>query len=196
MSNPKIRPNRWYYALPILIFIFGMIIFFVISLSSIIDKNTRVVIPGKSDIVLKDTGTYTIYNEYRSVIDGKIYYTPQDISGLQCRLISKGTGESINIYPPRGYSKYTFGSYEGVSVFSFNIEQPGVYELSGEYPAGKGGSEMVLSVSHGSGGEFIVTLFIAMFEMFASFIVSVVLFIIILMKRQKAIKALGEAGSK
>ena len=40
----------------------------------------QIVVPGSSDITLPQPGEYTIFYEYRSMVDNRIYSTDQDIS--------------------------------------------------------------------------------------------------------------------
>jgi hypothetical protein len=42
---------------------------------------TRVVCPSASSVTLTDTGSYTIFYERRSTVDGQVFDTPESLEG-------------------------------------------------------------------------------------------------------------------
>ena len=121
------KASIWYYAVAALVFLAGLG-WFVVSLGSLDDALTQVIIPGQSELTLTDPGEYAIYHEYRSVVAGKIYSTVQeDISGLRYSLTSKATGEEIRLSRPSTRSTYSLsgpaGVREGVSMLQLLSSQ-------------------------------------------------------------------------
>jgi hypothetical protein len=193
MSNQDIKPSRWYYGLAIVFFIIGeslFTLFLLNSLSGLTDGLTQVVVPVKSEIILPETGKYTIFYEYQSVLGDRLYFTGESLSGLQCTLTSKVTGYRIALSRPLTRSTYSFGGRKGVSVLEFNIDQPGIYEFSASYPKGQGGPEVVLAMGRGFMRKLIGTIFGGLAIFFGSGAIAIAIIVATLLKRQKARKQL------
>ena len=186
-----IRPSRWYYALAVLIFVTGVCLFVLILFQFLPEfVVVRVVVPGQSDIELSKAGTYTIFHEYRSLVDGKFYNTTRGLSGLRCRVTSSAMGTAIPLSEPSMTSSYAFGSRAGVSVLKFSIEQPGIYKLSAEYPPGQAGPEGVLTVGQGLAKGIGTALVVFFGSMTGGIIVAVVTSV----KRRKAKRQMITTG--
>src|SRR3989337_1895065 len=109
VANQNRKPSRVFYVIGFAIIIIGIPLFAILVFSSINniidDRNLTVsgdndlvqlVVPERADIRLEKTGKYTIYHEYRSVIDNRVYARyPQEISGLEIVVLSKATGTPI-----------------------------------------------------------------------------------------------------
>jgi len=103
MNGKSIKPSKWYYGLAALVAIIGIIIFVVFlfnAISSMTKGMTQIVVPGHGSVALEKAGTYTIYYEYLSVIGNKVYATDQNLSGLECVVIEKATGQRIELSAP------------------------------------------------------------------------------------------------
>jgi hypothetical protein len=193
MSNQDIKPSRWYYGLAIVVFIIGeslFILFLLNSLRGLTDGLTQVVVPVKSEIMLPETGKYTIFYEYQSVLGDRLYFTGESLSGLHCTLTSKVTGYRIALSRPLARSTYSFGGRKGVSVLEFNIDQPGTYEFSASYPKGQEGPEVVLAMGRGFMRKLIGTIFGGLAIFFGSGAIAIAIIVATLLKRQKARKQL------
>lgn len=94
--------------------------------------------PSRSDITLSQTGKYTIFYEYRSVVGNRVYSTGQDIPSIQINLVSRDVGSEIPLSNTSMNSTYTVGSRSGIGLFDFTVDKPGIYELSASYPAVQG----------------------------------------------------------
>ena len=160
MSEKKINPSRWYYAVAFLIPIFacvGTALFVHQSLPNLpgaledvgIQNLTQVLIPGSKEIDFPKAGAYAVYYEYRSVIENVQYvrgnYPPQ----LDCQLISKTTGKDVELV--HNYIEgniYTTQNEErvGVHIMSITIENPGTYKFTCQYPGNKTSPKIVLAV--------------------------------------------------
>lgn len=66
----------------------------------------QIVVPASSDITLPQPGEYTIFYEYRSMVDNRIYSTDQDIPGIIVNIVSKDTGDEIALSTPTKSSTY------------------------------------------------------------------------------------------
>ncbi|MBI4165635.1 MAG: hypothetical protein HY508_07880 [Acidobacteria bacterium] len=150
----EIRPGRWLYGLAAVIFVAGWAMFAIVlwkSLSGLDEGLQQVVVPGTAELNLAKPGSYTIFHEHESVVGSRIYSGSETVSGLECSLRSKATGAAVKLSRSTANTHYSTGGRSGVSFLEFRIEQPGVYELSAEYPEGKEGPEIVLAVGQGVG---------------------------------------------
>lgn len=193
MSNQYMKPSRWYYGLAIVIFIIGVSLFTLFLFNSLIgltEALTQVVVPVNSDILLPETGKYTIFYEYQSVVGDKLYFTGEKLSGLQCTLTSKVTGYRVALSRPLTRSTYSLGGRKGVSVLEFNIDQPGIYEFSASYPGGHEGPEVVLAMGQGFLKNLMGTIFSGLAIFFGSGAIAIAIIVVTLLKRQKAKKQL------
>jgi hypothetical protein len=184
-------PGRGYFALGGAVLVAGCVYFGVFlwqNISRIGENLTQVVVPGKSQLALSEPGKYTIFYEYQSVVGNKVYSTRQDLSGLKCSLVSKDTGTGIALSPSTLNSRYSLGSRSGVSVFDFQIERPGTYELSAEYSRDQEGPEVVLAVGRGFAEGIFRTVAQGLGILFGSIALGVGIIVVTLVKRDKARK--------
>lgn len=166
------------------------------GISSLGSEMQQVVVPGESDLQLLEAGEYTIFYENQSVVDGRIYSTDEDIPGLQIEVKNKTTGMKVEAYSPKGSFSYSFGGRSGRSVLAFNIEQPGIYELSAGYPVGTNGPQAVLAVGHGLAGNIVSGIMLPMALFFGSIAVAIIIVIMTYLKRHEASKSAEEEERK
>ena len=199
VANRNRKPSRIFYVIGFAIIIIGIPLFAILVFSSINniigDSNSAVsgdndliqlVVPGRGDIRLEKTGKYTIYHEYRSAIDNRVYSSPlQAISGLEIALVSKTTGTPIPIDEPSVSSTYSVGSRSGISLFDFNIDEPGTYELSAFYPNGQLEPMLVLAVGHGFVGKIVWTVLQGVGILLGTFTAGSIIMIITFLKRRE-----------
>ncbi len=162
MSVAKTKPSRWYYVLAGILLgagFTGLWFFLLSGVSTLTEGLIQIVVPGQHELILSETGGYTVFHEYRSVMGNKVYSMAKgELSGLQCGLASKATGEVIPLHGSVMNSKYSIGERSGIAVFNFRIYSPGTYVFSAQYPPGNGGPETVMSVSHGFAKDILVTI--------------------------------------
>ena len=84
-------------------------------------------------LTLDEPGTYTIYHEADSAVDGKLYSAP-NIAGLSVKVAAEGSGQAIAVVEPGFNSSYGIGGHSGKSVLAFDIVSPGRYRLSTRSP--------------------------------------------------------------
>ena len=193
MNGQEIRPSRWYYGVAVLVLVAGAAGFAGLlfkNLSGLGESLRQVVVPGKADLALTEPGDYTVFYEYRSVVGSKVYSTEKDLPGLECALVAKNSGSKVVLSRATSSSTYTLGGREGVSVFEFRVDQPGTYEFSAAYGAGKEGPEAVMAIGHDFTVHLLATIFGALGLIFGSLALSVAIFVVTLIKRSKAQKQL------
>jgi hypothetical protein len=199
MDTPALKPSRGYYVLAAIVFVSGwglLAILLFVGLSGLGSKLQRVVAPGQSDLALNAPGDYTIYYEHRSVVGNRVYSTDENLSGLECELVSKATGARIPISASSTNSTYSIGSYEGKSLLEFHVEQPGTYQLTTVYAA-REGPEVVLAVGQGIFTKIVLAVFGGVASLFACLALATAIAVVTFIKRTKARKQLasGEVRS-
>jgi hypothetical protein len=145
----------------------------------------QVVVPGETDLTLREPGNYTISYEHHSVIGDKVYSTDESISGLRCVLVSKANNLKVALSPSSMNSTYEFGGRSGRSIFDFRIDQPGVYTISAGYPQGQQGPEVVLAVGKEITTGLFTTILAALALVFGSMGIAVAITLVTLLKRSK-----------
>jgi len=189
MNNQNIEPRRRYYGLAVLVFVVGCVLFgwFLFrNLNGLIDNLTRVIVPGKAEITLSDPGTYTIFYEYQSVLDNKLYSSREDLSGLECTINSKTSGSKIPISRPSRDLEYSFAGRKGISVLEFTVEKPGAYEFSCRHPEEQ--PRIVLAIGYRFMDKLVGTIVVAMVIFLSSAAIGVAIALRIFFKRQEALK--------
>lgn len=195
LSSLGLCPGRWYYGLAVLVAVAGIalsISTMISAISSLGSEMQQIVVPGESDLQLIDVGEYTVFYENQTVVDGRIYSTDENISGLRIEVKNKTTGIKVASYSPKGSFSYSFGDRTGRSVLAFNIEQPGIYQLSAEYPEGTNGPQVVLAVGHGLAGSLVSGIMLPMMLFFGSIAAAAIIVIVTYLKRHEAAKRADE----
>jgi hypothetical protein len=194
MDDQRIRPSRWYYVCAGVVFVAGwvlMALLLIKYLSGMGAKLQQVVVPGEAEITLREPGEYTIFYEYQSVVGNRVYSTEENLSGLECELVSKAKNSRIALSPSSMNSTYELGGRAGKSVFEFRIIQPGVYELSAGYPEGQPGPKVVLAVGKDFTVRILMSIFGGLALVFGSSGIAVAVVLVTLIKRGKAKKQLN-----
>ncbi|HQJ80492.1 MAG TPA: hypothetical protein PLW21_08380 [Methanothrix sp.] len=149
MINKRYKPSKWFYGFGIIIIIVGTIYSISILMSEFsktAEESKQMVVPGSSDLMLSEKGTYTIFYENQSVVEGKIYITGEYILGLEIEVFNKTRDSRVATFSPSASSTYTIGGRTGRSILAFNIDEPGIYELSASYSNGSKKPEIVLAI--------------------------------------------------
>ena len=155
MNGNRIRPSRWWYVLAATIAVAVLVcvwvflfVFLFASWLSVKSDIQRFIVPGTHQFKLPSAGSYVIYHEYRSVVDGVTFSTKRDaIRDLTCRIDAADGTETVMVSSTDPYAKYKYGRREGVSVFIFKIGRPGTYVLTAKYAEGKEGPRIVLAIA-------------------------------------------------
>lgn len=189
MSEVPVKPSKWFYGLAALVMVMGIVLFVVVIFSGIASMSkglNQIVVPGKDTMHFEKAGSYTIFYEYVSTYNNRVYATEENLSGLECSVINKTSHEHVALLPPKTASNYSFGGRSGRSIFIFTVEQPGSYEINAYYAEGYSGPEVVLAIGSDVTMRLVGTIFGAIAIIFGSIILSAVIAIITFVKRRKA----------
>ena len=184
-------PGRhWYWiAAAILVASAAAATWFILSrLGGLEGELARVVVPGQTEIPLAEPGRYTIFHEPESVVDGR-YYAAPTISGLEVRVESTATGATIPLAVPPASTSYEIGGHSGVSIFVFDLEEPGWHRILAGYADGRGEPRTVLAIGLGFVGKLFAMILGGAAIGLGGFAVAVVLASVVLLKRRRAIRA-------
>jgi hypothetical protein len=193
MSEERVGPGRWWYWLAAAVLVSGLILAVLLgyrgvrAMLSLGDAVARVVVPGNAELTLAEAGEYSIWHEYRSVVDGTGFVNEPDLPGLRCALRAPDTGDAVALAPSSASASYSIGSRAGVLVWRFRAERPGTYALSCRYAAGQAGPNAVLAVSEADDvftGIFTIVGAVGLF--FVSAGIAATIFVVTLIRRQRA----------
>ncbi|AEV68377.1 hypothetical protein [Acetivibrio clariflavus] len=186
MKTKVSKPSRKLYFVSLGLLLLGMVLFFIVLIQGIYSTinvlDTRIIVPGTSIIELRETGKYSVFWEYESVIDGKVFQT-DSINGLKCTLMKVNTGELITLENPSVNSSYSVEGREGKNIYEFNISEAGKYELKAWYENGKS-EETVLAIGKGFGMTIVRTVLISTIILFVTLGTSISIFIITFRRRK------------
>jgi hypothetical protein len=157
------------------------------GISAVEGRLMQVVMPGSATLTLSQPGTYTIYHETRSVVDGQLYAS-NSVGGLRVSLRAPD-GSAVPLAPSSGGATYKFGSREGRSVFSFTVATPGEYRITGALPDGRTEPKVVLAVESGLMGGMFQMIGGALGLVFGGLAIAGVIVVITLWQRQKPKRA-------
>ena len=212
MSTSKLKPTGWYYVLALLIPVFAcmgttlLVYRNVPKLPGAIEATgiqhlTQVVVPGSAEIHFPESGAYAVYYEYRSVIDGMSYARDEYPPSMRCQLRSKRTGEAVRLAPSNVKGNvYTthYPERAGVMFKRISIDQPGIYNLSCQYPDGRTHPQIVLAVGPNIIWELfniaakpLAALTCGAIIFMGAFCISILIMVIVAYKRNQYRKILG-----
>ncbi|HWU90475.1 MAG TPA: hypothetical protein VN253_24590 [Kofleriaceae bacterium] len=143
--------------------------------SATIEEMTRMVVPGRAEIVLP-MGDTTLYAESRSVVDGKAYVLDGRLE-LHCG-VADTAGTPAPIVRSLSEVSYSIGGYAGRSVFDVHIATPGTYVFECE---GDAAHPFALAIGHGIGTWIVVGLVGGL----VPGLLAVVVFVVVLVKRSR-----------
>lgn len=189
VSDRPTPPGWWWYALAAVVAVAGAVgagaILFE-GLSGLTDELTTVTAPGTTAMELTETGTYTIFRERILWTESGVHTLPAAV--MQFSLTSAATGADVELQTPSMSQTYTINDRSGVSILEFEIDQPGAYVLTGAYPPGQEGPQMVLAVASGFVGGLLTTIFGTIGVCFGSVLLAGGLVAITLVRRSAALR--------
>jgi hypothetical protein len=181
-------PGRVWYVAAVLVALAGFALAGYRVYSNIGDLMSgldQVVVPGQADLAL-EPGRYTIFHEYQSTVDGRIY-SGTDVSGLLVRILPAGGGEPLTLDQPGATSSYELGGRAGRSVLAFEVPKAGEYKLVAVYPEGEEKPQAVLAVGRGMTGRILTLVFSALVIVFLSVAAAALIAVITYRRRRAAI---------
>lgn len=85
--------------------------------------------PGRHTVELKKPGSYLVWNDYRTVFQGRSYDESKHLpTGARISVTDRTSGRELPVGSQSGATS-TSGSTESVAVAQFSITQPGAYEI-------------------------------------------------------------------
>lgn len=173
--------------------IIGFIIFVVFLFKQIKEQTPKiqVVIPGMHEIELSEPGQYTIFYEYRSVVDSEIYMTGEALPAeILVTLYHRAGDKEVDLKQPSMNNTYNMGGRAGISLLEFNINNPGIYIINARYAGDAERPDIILAV-----GQFKLfgVIFGAIGIFFISLVITITGCIIILVAYLKGRKIKKEA---
>lgn len=191
MRRPTVErpmPGRIWYVVAVLVALAGFASAGFLIYSKLGDLTTgmvQVVVPGEKVLAL-EPGHYTIFHEYQSTVDGRIY-SGTDVTGLTVRLVPVDGGAPLALEEPSVTSSYDLGGRSGRSVLTFDVAEPGDYRLIAGYPDGEEKSQAVLAVGQGTTEAIVSLVFSALGIAFAGVIAAVIIAVITYRRRRAAL---------
>jgi hypothetical protein len=149
MKENRQIPSRWFYAIAILVVLFGLLASaWILKTSGIGTYATRIadafgeaqhrlIVPGSRDVELTRTGAYAIYYEYSpasSLVD-----SPKWVPAIDCSLTSQSTGAKVKAAPDYVETNRYEAKHQnriGVLIMSITVGEPDTYAFACRYRNG------------------------------------------------------------
>jgi hypothetical protein len=186
---PEVPPSPAWYLVAGLCVAAGIalfVMFLLRSLGGLPQAFTRVPVPGRHEVRFSEPGSYTVFHEYRTIVGGRVTSQPAGLSGLEVRLASEPGGRPVRVRPCSARKTYSVGGRSGVGVFEFDIEKPGVYELTVTCREGGDGPKAVLAIARGFVGRLLRIIFTAIAILMVSLGLGTFLVVRTAVKRSRA----------
>jgi hypothetical protein len=169
METQQIKPSGWFYVLGLAVFLFGCLaagVVFGVGVAGMVDSAIevdrvigdfdRLVVPGSAQLALDKAGSYAIFYEHRSVVDGVPFYSSPSRPQVRCDMQFKASGERVPLTDAWYMdSNYEMPSRAGTLLMLFDVDRPDTYVLSCDYAGSRDGPEVVLAVGTGLLGSAI-----------------------------------------
>jgi len=184
-------PGRSWYWIAAAIFVIGAgaaAIFLWSRLAGLEGQLTRVLVPGTTDVALAEPGTYTIFHERVSVLDGR-YYTTDSVSGLTVAVTAIPADTPVALTVPGASTSYEIAGRSGASILAFEIAEPGSYRLSAGYDDGRQEPKTVLAIGQGFVAKLFGIILGGLGIGFVSAGIAIAIAVVTYLKRRTAIRA-------
>lgn len=155
---------------------------------------TRIVVPGTAELTFDAPGSYTVFHEPESVVDGKLY-SAASVDGLRVAIVAAEGGEKLAVTSPGGSTRYSVGGHSGVSVLAFDIPRAGRYRLVAAYDGGRTTPVTVLAVGRNFVGRLVLTILTAVGCVFAGFGTALTVTLITYFQRRRMRRAAESAAA-
>jgi hypothetical protein len=192
-----IRPSLWHclWGAPFLLVGIGLFAYALIhGITHATDSLTQVVVPGGAQLALKP-GSYTVFLEEQSVVNGRVYSTTQSVAGLTCQVRSLQNGSAIPLSQATVNTTYTVNGRSGHSVLEFPIQTGGSYNFSCDYGTDAVGPQVVVAVGSGVGEAIFRTIFEGLASLFAGVGAAMIIVLIVVLTRERNKKRLRQSAS-
>lgn len=154
MLTPTSEPRlSWFYylfaPLAMLLAIGSFVVLLFGGLKSVDRSLTRVIVPGKTRVHLEKPGWYTVFYEYRSEVDGRLFDTGEQAPAMQCNLARANIGAKVVLQRPATNANYRMNRFAGYSVLGFQADAAGECDFSCDFQPGISGEQVVLAIGTG-----------------------------------------------
>lgn len=136
----------------------GLIVYVIVSINNMSNSLERMIIPGTEEINLEETGRYTVFYEEQMPISDRGFDADDDPPDISIDIVDADTGDRVPVSGGLGEVNYDFWSRSGQSIGSFQIDEPGTYEISAEFDNGEEVDEAVLALGEGIGTTIILAI--------------------------------------
>jgi uncharacterized membrane protein len=103
----------------------ALIAWFVLTL----DRGEQFLVPGRHVLALDRPGKYLVWNDYRTVFQGRSFDAPEKLpAGVRVSVFDKTGGPAPKVSGAHG-STSSYGDNNSVALYQFEIERPGRYEI-------------------------------------------------------------------
>lgn len=192
VSHELAMPGRkWYWiAGAVGISTVAAFIFFLLSsLSGFGDDLQQMKAPGKADFNFPEPGNYTVFHEHESVFEGAYFSSPGTVSGLRINVQPSGGGKTIVPRASSVNASYEMNGRSGVSIFEFDIAEPGSYRVDARYDDGGSNPVVILAIGHDFMGGLLTVIFTGLGIMFAGLGGAGAIAVVTYMKRERVLSA-------
>ena len=182
-------PSALFYVLAVAIIVTGAALGIFLFLKSLarVDDAPQLVVPGEHALDLDETGTYDVFVESHSVIDGQVYSNPSGVPGMSFYLRRPETGQEVTLEAQTSRLTYSFGDRSGRGILNFTIDEPGSYVLTAAYTS-ENGPPAVLSVVREFGAGLLTAILGGLASVVVSLGLGLTMIILVSIKRRKARK--------
>lgn len=111
--------------------------------SAKVDSMQRLVMPGEHEIELA-AGAHVLYAETRSAVGGTSHVWHG--GALQCTVVEIASGRPVPLTATTMSESYSFGAFEGQSMFELDIATTGRHRVACQVATG---GPMTVALSHG-----------------------------------------------
>ena len=188
MDRNNIQPGIGYYGLAVLIIVLGFAAFAGSIYSGITDAESsllQMVAPGGANLFLKEPGEYIIFYENNSYLNGTLYSTGEQMSGLEILVKEKATGIDLATYPAKSSFTYSLGNRSGRSIMAFTTPRAGIYQVNASY-SGRAGPRIVLAIGKGIVEGIFSSIMISLAALFGSIVIAAVITFVTYRRRKRA----------
>ena len=126
--------------------------------------------PGSYQVEMTK-GSYTLFDEYQSEVNGQAYSSDFDVPGIRVALISS-EDVRVELNQPTSNKSYEIGGRSGYSVLNLQIDSSGIYTVVGGYPDRGAGVDIVMAI----GKEHSGSLFLAILSLLGGLGIGAALF--------------------
>lgn len=117
-----------------------------------VDQFERIAAPGAADITIGRPGTYIIYYEYKSKLNGRTIDAPRDPPRAQV-VLTGPDGQPVGLRTFTSVETYDVGDHAGEAEQKFDATTPGTYHLDVRVPGEPAGNRFVVAVGRGGIGK-------------------------------------------